>query len=29
MFGGYEMAKVPSGLQLYTYTGVLVLIYLE
>ena len=29
MFGGYEMAKVPRGLQLYTYTGVLVLIYLE
>ena len=29
MFGGYEMAKVPGGLQLYTYTGVLVLVYLE
>ena len=29
MFGGYEMAKVPDGLHLYTYTGVLVLVYLE
>ena len=28
-FGGYEMARVPQGLQLYTYTGVLVLVYLE
>ena len=27
-FGGYELAHVPSGLQLYSYTGVLVLVYL-
>ncbi len=25
--GGYELATVPFGLQLYTYTGVLVLVY--
>ena len=28
-FGGYELAAVRKGLQFYTYTGVLVLIYLE
>ncbi len=27
-FGGYEMAQMPQGVQLYSYTGVLVLIYL-
>ena len=27
-FGGYELARVPAGLQLYSYTGVLVLVYL-
>ena len=27
-FGGYELAQMPQGLQLYTYTGVLVLVYL-
>ena len=26
-FGGFEMASVPAGLQLYSYTGVLVLFY--
>ena len=28
-FGGYEFAQMPQGVQLYTYTGVLVLVYLE
>ncbi|MBS1255387.1 MAG: hypothetical protein MAG581_01188 [Deltaproteobacteria bacterium] len=27
-FGGYELAQMPQGVQLYTYTGVLVLVYL-
>ena len=27
-FGAYEMAQMPQGVQLYSYTGVLVLIYL-
>ena len=27
-FGAYEMAQMPQGVQLYTYTGVLVLVYL-
>ncbi len=27
-FGGYEMAQMPQGIQLYTHTGVLVLMYL-
>ncbi|MBC8259141.1 MAG: FIST C-terminal domain-containing protein [SAR324 cluster bacterium] len=27
-FGGYEFAQMPQGVQLYTYTGVLVLVYL-
>jgi len=27
-FGAYEMAQMPHGVQLYSYTGVLVLIYL-
>ncbi len=27
-YGGYEMAQMPQGVQLYTYTGVLVLVYL-
>ena len=27
-FGGYEMAQMTQGTQLYTYTGVLVLVYL-
>ncbi len=27
-FGGYEIAQMPQGTQLYTYTGVLVLVYL-
>ena len=27
-FGGYEIAQMQQGLQLYTYTGVLVLVYL-
>jgi len=26
--GGYELAQMPQGVQLYTYTGVLVLVYL-
>ena len=26
-FGGFELAQVPAGLQLYSYTGVLVLAY--
>jgi len=28
-FGGYELAQMPQGVQLYTYTGVLVLVFLE
>ena len=28
MFGAFELAQVPLGLQLYSYTGVLVLVYL-
>ena len=27
-YGGYEMAQMTKGVQLYTYTGVLVLVYL-
>ena len=27
-YGGYELAQMPQGVQLYTYTGVLVLVYL-
>ncbi len=27
-FGAYEIAQMPKGVQLYTYTGVLVLVYL-
>ncbi len=27
-FGAYEMAQMPLGVQLYTYTGILVLVYL-
>jgi small ligand-binding sensory domain FIST len=27
-FGAFELAQVPFGLQLYSYTGVLVLVYL-
>ena len=27
-FGAYEMAQIPKGVQLYTYSGVLVLVYL-
>ena len=27
-FGAYEMAQMPQGVQLYTYTGILVLVYL-
>jgi small ligand-binding sensory domain FIST len=27
-FGAYELAQMPQGVQLYTYTGVLVLVYL-
>ena len=27
-FGAFEMAQMPQGVQLYTYTGVLVLVYL-
>ena len=27
-YGGYEMAQMTQGVQLYTYTGVLVLVYL-
>lgn len=27
-FGAFELAQVPLGLQLYSYTGVLVLVYL-
>ena len=27
-FGAYEMAQLPQGVQLYSYTGILVLIYL-
>ena len=27
-YGGYELAQMSKGVQLYTYTGVLVLVYL-
>ena len=27
-YGGYELAQMPQGVQLYTYSGVLVLVYL-
>lgn len=27
VFGGFELATIPSGIQLYSYTGVLILVY--